>query len=509
MAKNTKWVSRIVDHGEADPQDIAANPRNWRVHPQGQRNAINGVLTEIGWLQDVVINQRTGYLVDGHLRVEAAIEDGQTSVPVVYVDISEEEELLALTTFDPITAMAETDTNTLGALLNSVQASEANTLDLLQAISEEHGLTFQEGNTDPDELPEPLPDVSIQPGDVYQLGKHRLMCGDSTSPDDLETLMNGAKAHLLHADPPYGMGKEKDGVENDNLYKEKLDQFQMLWWEIARPHLVHNASAYIWGNPPDLWRLWYKAGLGETEKMELRNQIVWDKKSIPGMASDLLTQYPVTTEHCLYYHLVEQFLGIINTADFPESWEPLRSYLASQANGAGIAGNKDIMRVCNCHMYSHWFTRSQFTLPPLKHYTSLAEAYPGYFLRPWTELKAEWDRVKGRGTDVIRGKLGESRSYFDNAHEIMRDVWEYSRVQSDERYDHATPKPVEMMARVMNSSLPEEGICLEPFAGSGSTLMGAETTGRICYTMELSPRYCDTTIRRWQNYTGQQAEQIR
>ena len=85
MAKNTKWVSRIVDHGEADPQDIAANPRNWRVHPQGQRNAINGVLTEIGWLQDVVINQRTGYLVDGHLRVEAAIEDGQTSVPVVYV----------------------------------------------------------------------------------------------------------------------------------------------------------------------------------------------------------------------------------------------------------------------------------------------------------------------------------------------------------------------------------------------------------------------------------------
>ena len=73
--------------------------------------------------------------------------------------------------------------------------------------------------------------------------------------------MAGAKAVLCHADPPYGMGKEREGVANDNLYGEKLDAFQMAWWSVARAHLEDNASVYIWGNAEDLWRLWYVGGL--------------------------------------------------------------------------------------------------------------------------------------------------------------------------------------------------------------------------------------------------------
>lgn len=356
------------------------------------------------------------------------------------------------------------------------------------------------GNTDPDEVPETPTDPITKPGDLWILGNHRLLCGDSTVPTDVERLLNGEKADLLHADPPYGMGKASEGVANDNLYNDDLDNFQMEWWATFRPFLTDNASAYIWGNAPELWRLWYKAGLGTSEKMELRNQIVWDKKSIPGMKSAQKTSYPTTTEHCLFFQLGEQFLGNINSADFPESWEPLRGYLEGEAKAAGL-NPTSVKELCGCQMFSHWFTRSQFTLIPERHYKTLAANCSGHFTRPWSSLKAEWDRVKGSPTSEFQG----ARSYFDNAHEAMRDVWEFSRVHGDERHGHATPKPVSMMGRVMKSSLAPKGLCLEPFGGSGSTLMGAETTGRRCFTIELNPMYCDVIVKRWENYTGKTA----
>ena len=325
------------------------------------------------------------------------------------------------------------------------------------------------------------------------------MCGDSTSIDAVEKLMAGEKASLLHADPPYGMGKQSDGVVNDNLYNDKLDDFQMDWWTTFRVFTTDNASAYIWGNAPELWRLWYRR-LSGTETLTIRNEIVWDKKAIPGMKSDLLTQYPEATERCLFFQIGDQFLGNVNSEDFPESWEPLRAYLAGEADAAGV-GSKEIRDLCGCGMFSHWFTRSQFTLIPEKHYTKLAASRPGNFQRPWKELKAEWDRVK----DVLTKKVQGSRSYFDNAHDSMRDVWEFPRVTGAERHTHATPKPVAMMERVMRSSLPMGGLCAEPFGGSGATLMGAEVSGRKCYTMELQPKYCDVIVKRWEDFTGKKA----
>jgi hypothetical protein len=220
------------------------------------------------------------------------------------------------------------------------------------------------------------------------------MCGDSTSADDVAKLVAGTVGQLLHADPPYGMGKEADGVVNDNLYAAKLDKFQMAWWSAFRPHLASNASAYIWGNAPDLWRLWYAGGLAASERFELRNEIIWDKKAIAGMASPLLTQFPEASERCLFFQFGAQFLGNINADDFPEAWEPVRAYMAGEALAAGIKP-ADIKQVCGCGMYTHWFTRSQFTLVPARHYASLAAAYPGRFSRPWADVKAEWDSIKG------------------------------------------------------------------------------------------------------------------
>jgi hypothetical protein len=193
-------------------------------------------------------------------------------------------------------------------------------------------------------------------------------------------------------------------------------------------------------------------------------------------------------------------MGNLNADQFPEALEPLRAYLETQAKKARITA-KDVQRLCGCGMFTHWFTRSQFSLIPENHYRTLASAYPGAFSKPWEELKAEWDVAKASVSEM-RDKL---RSFFDNTHDAMTDVWEFPRVVGDERHGHATPKPVAMMERVMRSSLPEAGLVFEPFGGTGSTLMGAQKTGRVCFSMELSPAYVDVIISRWQTFTGTQA----
>jgi len=481
--------------------------RNARTHSPEQVAQIVASIQEFGFTNPLLVDGSDGILA-GHGRLAAAKDLGLAEVPVIVLDHLSAAQRRAYILADNQLAlnagwdmeMLSLELSELGDLGFDLSLLGFDDDQLAELVPEVKQLPPNEqGN--PDEVLQPPADPITKPGDVWLLGEHRVMCGDSTAITDVERLMDGAKAALMHADPPYGMGKASDGVANDNLYNDDLDNFQMEWWAAFRPFLLDNASAYIWGNAPDLWRLWYKAGLGNSELMELRNQIVWDKKVIPGMASPGLTQFPITSEHCLFFQLGNQFRGNINIEDFPETWEPLRSYLQGEAKAAQI-GSAEIKSLCGVQMYSHWFTRSQFNLIPEKHYATLQAAYVGRFIRPWRQLKAEWDKVRGGGpTSEIQG----ARSYFDNAHDVMRDVWEFSRVNGEERHGHATPKPVVMMERVMLSSLPKAGLCVEPFGGSGSTLMGAERTGRVCYAMELTPAYVDVIVKRWQQFTGKTA----
>lgn len=124
MATTDVWRSRITRHDEADPAELRAHPENWRTHPADQRAALSQMLDEVGWVQDIIVNERTGNLIDGHLRVELAIERGESSVPVVYVDLSEEEERLVLASLDPMTGMAEQDPAALTALLDDILMPE-------------------------------------------------------------------------------------------------------------------------------------------------------------------------------------------------------------------------------------------------------------------------------------------------------------------------------------------------------------------------------------------------
>jgi DNA modification methylase len=490
--------------------NLKSDHKNARKRTDRSAALIAESLKRYGAARSIVIDEDNRILA-GNGTIEGAKAAGIQNIRVIETDGTE---IIA------VKRTGLTEDEKIGLALADNRTSDLSDWDkdMLQQLSEEHDIApwFDaddlaeilgeveqlpaEGLTDADDVPEAPEEPVTKLGDVWLLGKHRVMCGDSTVITDVERLMDGAKAALMHADPPYGMGKASDGVANDNLYNDDLDAFQMEWWATLRPFLLDNASAYIWGNAPELWRLWYKAGLGTSEMIELRNQIVWDKKAIPGMASPDLTQFPIASEHCLFFALGQQFRGNVNQDGYPQEWDAVRLYLADEAAAAKIT-SQDIKDVCGVQMFSHWFTTSQFNLIPEKHYATLQAAYPGRFLRPWRQLKAEWDKVKSIPTQ----KVQEARSYFDNAHDVMRDVWEFSRVNGEERHGHATPKPVAMMERVMKSSLHSGGLCVEPFGGSGSTLIGAEKAGRVCYAMELNPVYVDVIVKRWEDFTGNTA----
>lgn len=140
MASSAPWRSRIVGHGDLAPAEITPHDLNWRRHPAQQRAALAGVLDEVGWVQDVIVNRTTGRLVDGHLRVAVALERGEPSVPVVYVELSDDEERLVLATLDPLGALAETDTDALASLLATVAPSADEVRDLVSFLARRSGI---------------------------------------------------------------------------------------------------------------------------------------------------------------------------------------------------------------------------------------------------------------------------------------------------------------------------------------------------------------------------------
>jgi|SRR5215469_6421163 len=123
MSVDTTWRSRITGHGLASPNDLMEHPMNWRVHPKRQQRALEALLDEVGWVRHVIINERTGHVVDGHLRVKLAQVRGEPELPVVYVDLDIDEERHVLAALDPIASLAATDTAVLMALASSIEVA--------------------------------------------------------------------------------------------------------------------------------------------------------------------------------------------------------------------------------------------------------------------------------------------------------------------------------------------------------------------------------------------------
>jgi len=175
VAAPVLWQNRITRYGEEAPDQLLANDKNWRVHPKAQQDALEGALRKVGIVQNVVVNERSGKMIDGHLRAQMAISSGQPTVPITYVNLTDEEEALILATIDPVTGLAGTDQKLLDSLITDIRLSDlgmdlgTGLNDLLNSLSPDPSLAAAEGEDDVPALPS---DPVSRLGDLWLLGGH-------------------------------------------------------------------------------------------------------------------------------------------------------------------------------------------------------------------------------------------------------------------------------------------------------------------------------------------------
>jgi len=279
------------------PEQLLANPLNWRIHPQFQQDALKGVLDEVGWVQQVIVNKRTGHLIDGHLRVTLSMRNGADEIPVNYVDLSEEEERLVLATLDPLAGLAVPDTDMYQDLIADLEIDDDSLNELLSDIA---GEQLTEGLTDPDEVPELPTEPTCKTGDLVLLGEHRLLCGDSMSDTAVEILMGLDVADMVFTDPPYnvdyGVSKKPRhkirSIENDKQTKEEWAEFcTTLALNIKQ---YSSGDVYVWGaSAPDGMRqrlLFVELGFHWSAT------IIWKKQQLVLSPAKYQRMY----EPCLY-----------------------------------------------------------------------------------------------------------------------------------------------------------------------------------------------------------------
>ena len=281
------WRRRIVESADVPPASLRRNPLNWRSHPTEQRDALTGALDGVGWVAQVLVNRRTGNLIDGHLRIELALARGEQSVPVTYVDLSEEEERLVLATLDPIAAMAEAEAAQLKTLLDGLDPADEGLRAMLDDLGRAHGLDALLPSLDiPDDVL-PLPEKPyVEPGDLFRLGDHMLACGDALSAEDVAHLLDGAKPKLLATDPPYGV--ELELAWRDAVTKTKSRSKGHRNTSVTGDARVDWSEAFALVPSLTVGYVWH-AGVHAAEVAEglvrigfdIVSQVIWDKGAWP------------------------------------------------------------------------------------------------------------------------------------------------------------------------------------------------------------------------------------
>jgi len=398
------WPADTIERKKV--KDLIPYARNARTHSDAQVAQIAASIREWGWTNPILVDE-TGNIIAGHGRVLAARQLNITDVPVMtatgWTDAQKRAYILA---DNQLALNAGWDTELLRVEVGEL-ASEGFSLDLIGFDDDFLANLLNdttEGLTDPDEIPEtPEEPVSVI-GDTWILGNHRIRCGDSTNPTDVDAVLGSVKPHLMVTDPPYG-------VEYDADWRNRAGVAKLAK---ARTGIVENDDRADWR---EVWALF------------------------PG-------------------NIAYVWHGGLHSGTVAESLTICGFELRAQ-----IIWNKTVMAMGRGDY--HW-----------KH-------------------EPCWYAVKGGGS--WKGDRKQTT------------VWEIASPlhimggSKEEKTAHPTQKPVECMKRpIENNSSPGQAV-YEPFSGSGTTIIAAEMTGRHCYAIELSPAYVDVAIKRWQDFTGQEA----
>lgn len=474
---------------------------NAKLHPREQIEQIKKSILEFGNNDPIAVDEHN-VIIEGHGRFVALKELDYDEVEIIRLShMTDEQKRAYILAHNKLTMNSGFDMEVLELELEGIT-----NIDM-----EDFGFDFEEievmgediEEVEQDEYDEELRETNIKPGDIFQLGEHRLSCGDSTDATHIQKLLDGVKVDTAYTDPPYGMKKEKDGVQNDNLNYDDLLEFNKKWVPITFDAMREVGSWYCWGIDEPLMDLYSNIlrPMKEAQKITFRNLITWDKGNTQGQMAKHSRMYPIADEKCLFVMKGVQGFNT-NLNNYFEGYEVIRKPLSEAAERVGLTSKK-LKEITGVSMYSHWFTKAQWLFIPLEQFQKIADYYGNEWNLDYNRLKQDYDR--------LRKDYNESRAFFDATHANFNNVLHFSRTSGDERESaggHATPKPLALVALMLKSSTRKGDVVLDVFGGSGSTLIACERLGRTCYINELEPKYVDLIIRRWEKETGREAVKL-
>jgi DNA modification methylase len=419
------------------------NPRK----NEGAIDAVAKSIQEFGFRVPIVVDG-DGVIIAGHTRLKAAEKLGLTEVPVHVARELTADKVRALRIADnKLHELSTWDMELLPLELADLQSVDFD-LALLGFSAEDLAAIMapagNEGLTDPDEVPAPPDAATTVPGDIWVLGNHRLMCGDSSKPEDLDRLLDGQPIHLVNTDPPYNVKVEP---RSNNAIVAGLSSF-------ALPGKAdqHDQQSADLNRYPEKSRATHK-------KLRAKDR---------PLANDFVSDAE-------FDRLLAAWFGNITRVLIPGG----TFYI-----WGGYA---------NCGNY-----------PPVLKACELYFAQAIIWIKEHPVLTRK-DFMGNHEWCFYGWKEGAAHRFFGPNN--VPDTWSIKKVNPQSMV-HLTEKPVELARRAIEySSRPGENV-LDLFGGSGSTLIGAEMTGRHAFLMELDALYCDVIVQRWEKFTGRKAERL-
>ena len=426
------------------------NPRKALTVKDSEYQKIKRSIEEFGYVDPIIIN-KDGTIIGGHQRTTVLIDLGYEEVDVVVVSLDKQKEKALNIALNKISG--EWDELKLKDLLLdldlgdydiSLTGFETNDLtELVDKLAIESEAVDDDFNEDEafEEIIEPITKI----GDVWKLGKHRLMCGDSTSQEDVAKLMNGEMADLIITDPPYNVNygdkaeyleeylskghRNSSRIKNDNMDNASFYEFMLLVYQSAYEFMRLGAAIYVF-HAESTGHIFRQAFLDAG--LKLAQCIIWEKNTFVLGRQD----YQWRHEPCLY------------------GWK----------EGA-----------------AHYFVndRTQDTVI----------------------LEDDIDFESMKKSELIT-YIEQLRKEYQNKTSV---IYENKPIRND---IHPTMKPVTLIGKLMRNSSKSGWNILDLFGGGGSTLMASEQLGRNAFLMELDEKFCDVIVKRWEEYTGQKAEKI-
>ena len=364
---------------------------NARTHSPEQINKLRASLREFGFINPVIVDDKFN-IVAGHGRVMAAQAEGIKEIPCVYVDYLTEAQKKAYILADNRMAMdAGWDEEMLRVELEALQDMA---FDLSMTGFDDKELadlfkTEEEVEDDDFDLDAALEKAAfVKMGDIWTVGRHRLMCGDATSAEDVTKLMDGKKANIIVTDPPYGVSfKSSDGlsIQNDSLKGDEFYQFLLQAFKNMADNLTKGGAAYVFH--------------ADTEGLNFRKAFIDAGFHLAGC--------------CIW---VKNSL-VLGRSDYQGQHEPVLYGFLQNGN------------------------------------------------HPW---------------------------YSDRK---QTTIWNFDKPKRNK--NHPTSKPLDLLGYPIQNSSQANGIVIDTFGGSGSTMMACEQTNRICYMMELDEKYASVILRRY------------